>query len=288
MLPYIINDDLSQLVQISMAGSVGQGGGNDSQDVRLIQTMLNQVPAYDGGPSPPLKVDGFAGQKTSVAISRFQQANGQKPDGRIDVAGRSITALGRYLISRGLIPNVPGIGPPDANLATYLKQQVPITSRARNLSVGGGEHTAFGETGWAFSTSGGVSLSAGKWGVAAGTFHLVQATQPVRIRIFPWSGVGAGFSAMPVGFDASFAVMPSHGFAIRQTLLFGSNPMPEEDLTGFCTVLVTGISGGVGVSLTTCAWGSIAYAFGSVVGAHAGMPGASITAYWGFVGRPTN
>jgi hypothetical protein len=233
-----------------------------------------------------LKVDGFVGQKTSMAISRFQQANGRRPDGRIDVAGETITALGRYLISRGLIPKVSGIGPPDANLATYLKQQVPITSRSRNLSVGGGEHTPFGETGWAFSTSGGVSLSIGKWGVAGGNFHLVQATRPGLIRIFPWSGFGAGFSVMPVGFDASFAAMPSHGFGIRQTLLFGSNPMPEEDLSGFCTVLVTGVSGGLGGSLTTCAWGWAAYAFGrSVVGAHAGIPGASITAYWGYVGR---
>src|SRR5262249_8723167 len=134
MLPYIINDDLSQLVQISMSGSVGQGGANDAQDVRLIQTMLNQVPAYAGGPNPPLHVDGFGGQKTSQAISRFQQANGLRPDGRIDVAAGTITALGRYISSRGSIPRVAGIGPPDPNLAGYLKQQVPITGSRRNLS----------------------------------------------------------------------------------------------------------------------------------------------------------
>jgi hypothetical protein len=61
---------------LRLTGSVGVGGMNRPEDVRLIQTLLNQLDdSSEGGPSPDLEVDGSYGPKTRNAIRRFQEAN---------------------------------------------------------------------------------------------------------------------------------------------------------------------------------------------------------------------
>ncbi|RPJ85973.1 MAG: hypothetical protein EHM18_08610 [Acidobacteria bacterium] len=88
--------------EVSMAtgitSSVGHGGSNRDPDVRKVQTLLNRVPPYRGGPTVPLKVDGLCYAKTLAAIEKFQHAGcGFKwPDKRIDPGGRTWIELQKY------------------------------------------------------------------------------------------------------------------------------------------------------------------------------------------------
>ncbi|MBC6489559.1 caspase family protein [Flavihumibacter stibioxidans] len=54
--------------------SVGSGGSNQSGDVRLVQQLLSQVPAAEGG-TPNIQIDGICGAGTIAAIKKFQTAN---------------------------------------------------------------------------------------------------------------------------------------------------------------------------------------------------------------------
>jgi hypothetical protein len=49
-----------------IGSSVGAGGGNSPDDVRLVQRLLNDARARKGGQK--LKVDGMAGKLTDAAI----------------------------------------------------------------------------------------------------------------------------------------------------------------------------------------------------------------------------
>ncbi|MBP7659269.1 MAG: hypothetical protein KA778_04665, partial [Burkholderiaceae bacterium] len=85
MFPLVLNDDLSRLVQITLQGSVGNRGKNIPPDVVLVQSMLNSLPAQQGGPAVKLAVDGRVGPKTIAAISGVQRALRRRVvDGRID------------------------------------------------------------------------------------------------------------------------------------------------------------------------------------------------------------
>jgi peptidoglycan hydrolase-like protein with peptidoglycan-binding domain len=76
--------------QVRISRSVGVGGTNLSEDVGTIQKSLNRIPTSQGGPSPPLKVDGFIGPLTTAAIRQFQkiQFPGWTPDARVDPGGK--------------------------------------------------------------------------------------------------------------------------------------------------------------------------------------------------------
>lgn len=293
MIPFILNDDPTRLVQISMDGSVGQAGKNVDADVRLIQSMLNKVPAASGGPSTKLAVDGRIGPKTIAAITTFQRANKRKTDGRIDVAGPTITALGRFLISNNLLPNdVAGIGTPDVRVQSALTGR-SVAPSVRSVT-GRGSHTPLGVTDWRFSSSSGVSIGALLFGVSAMKFHLQKDSQPGFTRIFPWAGFGVGLSTLPVGLDISFADMPSFGLRLRQGGFRGSNPMPEDDYQGPCTVYSIGANLGVGFAGTLCLFGSAGpllfttLAIGAIAGMEVGIPSAAITGFFGVVGPAEN
>jgi len=76
--------------------SVGRRGSNQPQDVRTIQTLLNQafwhLRAYQ-----PLSVDGVVKMNTVDTIIRFQRdvMNLRRPDGRVDPDGRTLRVLSR-------------------------------------------------------------------------------------------------------------------------------------------------------------------------------------------------
>ncbi len=79
-----------------ISASVGQGGVNNSSDVRCIQEMLNKALPNWGGPSPLLATDGICGPKTVAAIQKFQQVQLStyfRPDGRVDPGKRTIKRL---------------------------------------------------------------------------------------------------------------------------------------------------------------------------------------------------
>jgi peptidoglycan hydrolase-like protein with peptidoglycan-binding domain len=72
-------------------GSVGQGGANQSKDVRVVQRLLNDWLTKDN--STQLKVDGIVGSKTIHAISSFQKRNAIVVDSRVDVMGPTAREL---------------------------------------------------------------------------------------------------------------------------------------------------------------------------------------------------
>lgn len=71
--------------------SVGKGGKNDKPDVIYVQQLLNKWRAKSG----QLKVDGLCGKNTIKAIEQFQAEVVclSRPDGRVDVAGKTIRNL---------------------------------------------------------------------------------------------------------------------------------------------------------------------------------------------------
>ena len=113
MLPLVINNNPSRLVQVAMSGPVGVGGNNAKNDVLLVQSLLNAVPSNEGGPLIKLKADGIAGPLTVAAIRKYQQARTHIVDGRVDVHGATIKSLVMTLNDRGALPRgLSNLGPP--------------------------------------------------------------------------------------------------------------------------------------------------------------------------------
>lgn len=71
-----------------LKASVGSGGVNNSADVKVIQTLLNQV-----GDHPALPVNGVCGEDTIAVIKSFQSGFFSVPDGRIDPGGQTFKRL---------------------------------------------------------------------------------------------------------------------------------------------------------------------------------------------------
>jgi|GEM_PF-5167271 len=105
--------------QTVLHNSVGFGGMNRPEDVRMVQCLLNAVPAQRGGPLPLLDVDGMCGPLTTGAVRKFQLQNAPVADGRIDPGQATETALLAILDSLGklaaligqagaAVPQVPG------------------------------------------------------------------------------------------------------------------------------------------------------------------------------------
>ncbi len=100
-----------------MSASVGQGGKNLEEDVKLVQAALNR--RADAG----LKVDGRCGRDTIEAIVEFQRALGQsKPDGRVDPkrgTARALAASGK--VGKPPPPPNPMAPPEDLGAATLAR-----------------------------------------------------------------------------------------------------------------------------------------------------------------------
>src|SRR5690606_12463315 len=86
--------------ELEISASVGANAANRPDDVRVIQDALNQVPARDGCPEPPLKVYGLCFGKTLSAIRKFQKdaCAFKWPDGRVDAKCRTHDRLRDFLI----------------------------------------------------------------------------------------------------------------------------------------------------------------------------------------------
>jgi len=87
---------LTDQLPIKLTGSVGKEGRNAEVDVKVVQTLLNL--ALKGKLKGPLVIDGKAGRtssRTIDAILMFQRdlLNARKPDGRIDVGGKTLNKL---------------------------------------------------------------------------------------------------------------------------------------------------------------------------------------------------
>lgn len=93
--------------RLEISASVGNGGRNLPPDVEKIQRALNRVPMDEGGPAPPLIVDGLVGPKTVGAIYTFQrhQFGTAKADGRVDPNQYTIEKLREFQTDS--LPGVP-------------------------------------------------------------------------------------------------------------------------------------------------------------------------------------
>ena len=78
--------------------SVGEGGSNQTTDVRVVQRLLNDW--LSSLHQTELKVDGLAGPKTIGAITAFQKANIGIADGKVDPGRRTINLLFNQHLSR--------------------------------------------------------------------------------------------------------------------------------------------------------------------------------------------
>jgi len=78
----------------TIVASVGRGGLNRTEDVLLVQALLNR---HSQAPQRPLVVDGVMNSRTIAAIEAFQRrvVNIHRPDGRIDPGDRTMAALAR-------------------------------------------------------------------------------------------------------------------------------------------------------------------------------------------------
>jgi len=78
----------------TIVASVGRGGLNRTEDVLLVQELLNR---HSQAPQRPLVVDGVMSSRTIAAIEAFQRrvVNIHRPDGRVDPGDRTMAALTR-------------------------------------------------------------------------------------------------------------------------------------------------------------------------------------------------
>jgi peptidoglycan hydrolase-like protein with peptidoglycan-binding domain len=81
--------------------SVGAGGVNEPNDVRIVQCGLNVMRARNR--TGVIAIDGLVGPQTIGAIRDFQRANGLTTDGRMDRNGPAITRLKAALGSEAVI-----------------------------------------------------------------------------------------------------------------------------------------------------------------------------------------
>ncbi len=81
-------------------GSVGRGGANLREDIRLVQRLLNR---HDLSPLAPVPEDGQATPLLVTAIRHFQvrHVGMQSPDGRVDPGGRTLSRLKSGSSDRG-------------------------------------------------------------------------------------------------------------------------------------------------------------------------------------------
>jgi len=76
----------------TIRGSVGSGGDNQADDVRVVQDLLNR--AAGAG----LDVDGDCGPRTVGAITDYQQGFSRRPDGRVDPDGLTLRKLNAAVV----------------------------------------------------------------------------------------------------------------------------------------------------------------------------------------------
>ncbi len=73
--------------------SVGVNSANENADVLAVQQLLNELPADQGRPNPPLEEDGLIGPKTINAIKAFQQIHFGFQDGVVEPGKKTIVKL---------------------------------------------------------------------------------------------------------------------------------------------------------------------------------------------------
>ncbi len=105
--------------------SVGNGGHNAEADVTEVQSLLNAVPAGQGGANPVLDIDGWCGKGTVAAIHAFQKRQIGWSDGRVDPGKATIRRLNELASAPGARP----VPLPDMDPATLALQSAVQATR---------------------------------------------------------------------------------------------------------------------------------------------------------------
>ena len=103
------------MAALRITQSVGMGGANNVNDIKAVQTALNALLALIS-PTAPLVVDGKLGanperSKTVAAITMFQRkvVGLVRPDGKIDVNGRTHRSINDKLNAAGSSYRLPAV-----------------------------------------------------------------------------------------------------------------------------------------------------------------------------------
>lgn len=87
---------------VGRPGNKDPKGMNKTEDVIVIQILLNRIPVAQGGPDPKLDADDKMGPNTQAAIDRFQKHHKLGSDGRIDPGGKMLAAIQRA-VARAIV-----------------------------------------------------------------------------------------------------------------------------------------------------------------------------------------
>lgn len=304
MIPEILGLTSDKPMLLVMNGSVGASGKNSLEDVRLIQTLLNNTAPGKGGSSPKLAVDGKCGPLTIAAIRKFQQANLQGfADGRVDAPGSTARLLAQ---SGGSNVSLPGLKPAttDDVAATKSLFAFPVSRIRPEPVVQSGATTAPSSLVGSRSTGFGAPFTRSGWTIDNNSFSLdatvkdtgfyiafLEIFQDANPTIRQKLKIAAGIKNVslkggpPVGLD--FA-LPS--FAATQGTVFrgltGFLPISPASFAGVCGVSSAGVNSpfvgiGAAVTLFQFQWNlagppGMCTCFAFMVGKQQGIPGFGV------------
>jgi len=309
MIEEVIGIDTARPMVLATNGSVGAQGQNLNAEVLLIQSLLNNVPPQQGGPSPTLAIDGRCGPFTIAAIHKFQKAKLGSSDGRVDARNRTIRLLvGASIDPPRSIPPNPGLRSATLEEAASARaifdfpfnriqspQPAPqsvFTSRALvgGLAVGGSLDTGFGApftpSGWTIDNSvGSFDITVKNTGVYAARMEIFQDKNPSIRAKLSIAGVikNIGSKGPPFGVDIALPSFPSTQGTITRGLN-GFVPISPASFFGPVGVAFLGISATfTGLSATFFEFGfvpagppGLCLGFALMAGKQAGIPGAAV------------
>ncbi|MEQ9885877.1 peptidoglycan-binding protein [Pectobacterium zantedeschiae] len=115
---------------MSISGSVGVGGRNHYSDVKTVQQLLQR------NGFPQLRDDGRMGPKTIEAIKRYQSRFMSRPDGVIDIHGKTWSSLMRGSVSgnASVRPAVPPVNNPLSGPLVVCAGQVTFDAEGDDSS----------------------------------------------------------------------------------------------------------------------------------------------------------
>lgn len=289
---------------LTTSGSVGQGGDNRPDDVRLIQNLLNVVPASEGGPATKLAVDGLVGPKTVAAISRYQSNHLGFSDGRVDARNKTIRHLVEFVLTKQPLPDQPGLTTPKPNevnaIRSFISQPFPPVRASGAVSTRGvagasalvGGNPGFGApftaSGWTINNNAfSVDVAVKDTGVYVAKMEIFQDANPsVRANL----AILGGFKAispkrsLPLSVDIALPSFNStQGKIIRG--LMGFNPISPFSFIGLVQFGFIGASlgpGGGAVNVFQFGWVPApplpgnCIGFAVMVGEQKGIPGVSL------------
>ena len=304
MIPEIIGITSDRPMLLVMNGSVGASGKNSSDDVRLVQALLNSIAPNRGGAAPKLATDGRSGPLTIAAIRKFQQVNlAGFADGRVDAPGSTIRLLAQFgsanVSMLGLKPATSDDLAATRSMVAFPYTRIPRESASLSSSnpnavtsnlVGGSRSTGFGapftQSGWTIdNNSFTLDATVKDTGVYIAFLEIFQDAAPsIRQKLKIVAGIKtlSMKGGPPVGLDFALpSFVATQGTVIRG--LAGFIPISPASFAGVCGVSTAGLNApfvgvGGGLTLFQFQWNpfgppGMCTCFALMAGKQAGIPG---------------